>query len=202
MQRTAEAQRIAVLQEQVRRVTALSRAMNLTATHAMLAERHAVGRGGGRAAKAEEMRAFGRELDRSVNELHRFISRLVRTLFVLGATGSRVDYRAPGERPLGRQLLGRGLPRWERDLAHCREPVPAEWAGLCRKLRHSLHLAETALALVRFAQAEASPEAAGQGMEAAIRHVAEEVGMTARRVRDSVARMSDTFSAGAAGELQ
>jgi len=191
MESIADARRIAALNEQVRRVTALSRAMNLTVTHAMLAARQAGERGRKRTTQTEEMRGFGRELDHALNQLHHFISRLVRGLLGGGA-GAAPVYRLPQGRARGRQLLGRAGPRWEWELAHCREPVPAEWAGLCRKLRHALHLAETALALVRAAGADA----AGQGMEASLRHAAEEVGMTARRVRESIARMNATAPEG------
>ena len=182
--------RVADLNAHIKVIVEVSRIMNMTATDAMLTAKQAGERSHGFTAASSQMRRFNRQLDYSMDEMLRHISRLVLEISAL-SRDDRARQNPAAKREMSRAnraLQGLAARRREEGMQHAEGSVQEDWAALGHELHHAFLLLQTVLGLARGANVES---VYGGEMAASLKQAVGEIGATTQRVMAGVKQFSD-----------
>lgn len=177
----APARRAADLNAYIKVIVEVSRVMNMTATDAMLTAKQADERSHGFTGASSQMQRFNRQLDYSMDEMLRHISRLVLEISAL-SKDERARQNPAAAREMSRAnrtLQGLAARRREEGMQHAGDSVQEDWAALGHELHHAFLLLQMALELARSANLE--PVCGGE-MAASLKQAAGEIDATTQRV--------------------
>ncbi|MBI5753294.1 MAG: hypothetical protein HZA59_14305 [Hydrogenophilales bacterium] len=181
--------RAADINAYIKVIVEVSRVMNMTATDAMLTAKQADERSRGFTAASSQMRRFNRQLDYSMDEMLRHISRLVLEISAL-SKDERARQNPAATREMSRAnrtLRGLAARRREEGARHAQGGVQEDWAALGHELHHAFLLLQTALGLACGANIES---VYGGEMAASLKQAVGEIGATTQRVMAGVRQFS------------
>lgn len=173
--------RVADLNAHIKVIVEISRAMNMTATDAMLTAKQVGERSRGFAGAAGQMQRFTRQLDHSMDEILSHISRLVLEISTLSQDDRALQYieAAREMSHANRTLRGLAARRREEDAQQAQEGVREDWIALGHELHHAFLLLQAALGLARSANLE--PEFCGE-MAVGLKRAVGEIDAITQRV--------------------
>lgn len=149
--------RVADLNAHIKVIVEVSRTMNMTVTDAMLTAKQAGERSRRPAAASREMQGLSRQLDHSMDEMLKHISRLVQEISAL-SKDERALQNLAATREMSRAnraLQGLVARRREEGGQHAQGSVQEDWAALGHELHHAFLLLQMALEHARSANVEA-----------------------------------------------
>lgn len=153
---TTPLRRVADIDAHLRMIVEISRIMNMTATDAILTAKQASERACGFAESTGQIRRFTRQLEHSMDEILRHISRLGQKISSLGKDDHVPQYiEATREMSyLNRTLRGLAALRRENGAQHAQDCVQEDWIALGHELHHAFLLLQAALGLAQSANVE------------------------------------------------
>lgn len=177
--------RVVDLNAHIKVIMEVSRAMNMTATDAMLTAKQAGERSRGFMGAVGQMRRFSRQLDHSMDEILRHISRLVLEMSTLSKDDRALQYleAAREMNHANRTLQGLAAQRREEGAQHAQGSVQEDWIALGQELHHAFLLLQVALGLARNASVE--PVYCGE-MAAELKRAVGEIDAITQRVMAGV----------------
>jgi methyl-accepting chemotaxis protein len=166
--------RTARINEEIKRIVAISAGINLTAVNAMLVAKRAGERSRGFGVVSGELRTFSRHLEENMGETTVLVSRLVLNVGrLLNETRSQRQIDRAGRMSArSGELLAAVLARKNEALARSREKIGVLGNGLVRQAEAAMRLCQTGNALARSAKIEA---VYGGDMAGTLRQVSNEV---------------------------
>ncbi len=181
--------RAADLNAYIKVIVEVSRVMNMIATDAMLTVKQADERSRGFTGVASQMRRFNRQLDYSMDEMLRHISRLVLEISALSKDDRALQNRAATREMsrANRALLGLAAWRREESTRHAQDGVQEDWSALGNELHQAFHLLQAALELARNMDVESVN---GGDIATSLKRAAGEIDATTQRVMAGVKQFS------------
>ena len=177
--------RVEDINAHIKAIVDVSRAMNMTATDAILTAKQVVERSRGFKDGFSPMRRFNRQLDHSLEKLLTHVSKLVMEISALSKAGQSMQYLAVIQdmSHANRALLELAARRKEEGARHAQGSVQEDWAALGNELQHAFLLLQTALGLARSANVEAE-------MATSLKRAVVEIAATTQRVMAGVEELS------------
>ena len=182
---TTPLRRVADINAHIKVIVDVSRAMNMTATDAILTAKQAGERSRGLTGAASHMCRFNRQLDHSMDEMLRHISRLVLEISALSKDDRALQNLAAIQEMsrANRALLGLTARRKEEVAQHDQSSVQRNWAALGNELHHAFLLLQKALELARSANVEAD-------VATSLKRAVVEIDATTQRVMAGIKQFS------------
>ncbi len=182
--------RVEDINAHIKAIVDVSRAMNMTATDAILTAKQVGERSRGFKDGSSPMRRFNRQLDYSMDEILRHISRLVLEMSALSKDDRALQNRAATREMsrANRVLLGLAARRREESTRHAQGSVQEDWAALGNELHQVSLLLQAALELARNTNVESVN---GGDIATSLKRAAREIDATIQRVMAGVKQFSD-----------